>query len=103
MRKLEFTLHWIHDILERANMRWPKITRDDKEIPGEIDVRAQMYAGQDLYLSEGHDYWSVFIMDETTFTYAIGPTHMSCPINQERATNMGIAIRIGKRMGSVGH
>jgi hypothetical protein len=48
-----------------------------------------MKIGQDLYLSEGHGNWSVFNMDETAFTYAIGSTHMFCPMNQEQAANMG--------------
>ena len=90
IQKLEFSAHWISDFLERAQMRRRKITRDDKEIPGEIQVREQMKIGQDLYLSEGHNYWTAFNMDETAFTYAIGPTHMFCPIDQERAMNMGI-------------
>jgi hypothetical protein len=90
IQKLEFSAHWISDFLERAQMRRRKITRDDKEIPGEMEVREQMKIGQDLYLSEGHEYWTAFNMDETAFTYAIGPTHMFCPIDQERAMNMGI-------------
>jgi hypothetical protein len=90
IQKLDFSAHWISDFLERAQMRRRKITRDDKEIPGEMQVRAQMKIGQDLYLSEGHEYWTSFNMDETAFTYAIGPTHMFCPIDQERAINMGI-------------
>ena len=48
--------------------------------------------GQDLILDKKHDESTIFNnMDETAYTWAIGPTHLYVPKNQQRASNLGIA------------
>ena len=47
--------------------------------------------GQDLILEKKDDESTIFNMDETAYTWAIGPTHLYVPSNQQRASNLGIA------------
>ena len=50
-----------------------------------------MRIGQDLYVAHFHDPRTCWNFDETAFTWAIGPSYMYCPGNQQRATNIGIS------------
>ena len=43
-----------------------------------------------MYKDFGHTKYTVINMDETAFTYAIGPEYMYCPKDQSRAQNIGI-------------
>ena len=47
--------------------------------------------GQDLILEKKQDESTIFNMDETAYTWAIGPTHLYVPKKQQRASNLGIA------------
>ena len=76
--------------LNRSGLRKRKITRDDKAIPSVADISAKMKEGQQTYYSFNHSPSSTWNMDETAVTWAIGPTHMYVPKNQQRATNVGI-------------
>ena len=42
-----------------------------------------------MIIEKSHDASTVYNMDETAITYAIGPTHQHIPINQCRAANIG--------------
>ena len=43
-----------------------------------------------MYKDFGHTKDTTINMDETAFTYAIGPEYMYCPPDQQRAQNIGI-------------
>ena len=43
-----------------------------------------------MYRDYGHNKDTTFNMDETAVTYAIGPEHMYCPPDQNRAQHIGI-------------
>jgi len=82
---------WISGFLKRAGMTRRKITREEKEIPSPDEVVRRMKEGQQLYIVNLHSPHTTWNMDETSYTWAIGPTHLFCPISQQRASNMGIA------------
>ena len=87
---LMFSTKWVRMFLNRANMRRRKITTDDKVIPSDEEVERIMKIGQKIYNDFGHTKDTVINMDETAFTYAIGPEHMYCPPDQNRAQNIGV-------------
>ena len=76
--------------MNRANMRRRKITTDDKVVPTDEEITRIMKIGQKMYKDFGHTRDTVINMDETAFTYAIGPEHMYCPPDQNRAQNIGV-------------
>ena len=42
-----------------------------------------------MYLRNDHNPLTCYNFDETAFTYSIGPSHIFCPRDQQRATNIG--------------
>lgn len=91
VQNLHFSSHWVRSLLNRAALRRRKITREDKVIPSVEQIRAILKVGQDLIIAKGHDECTIFNMDETAYTWAIGPTHLYVPGDQQRASNLGIA------------
>ena len=87
---LQFSAKWVKKFLNRANLRRRKITTDDKKIPSDEEIKRIMNIGQKMYRNFGHTKDTVINMDETAFTYAIGPEYMYCPKDQSRAQNIGI-------------
>ena len=87
---LQFTNKWVKSFLTRGGLRRRKITREDKDVPESEEILQFMRIGQKLFIDNQHDENTCFNFDETAFTWAIGPTHVYCPINQQRATNIGI-------------
>ena len=85
-----FSSKWVRKFLNRANMRRRKITTDDKVVPTDEEITRIMKIGQKMYKDFGHTRDTVINMDETAFTYAIGPEHMYCPPDQNRAQNIGV-------------
>lgn len=85
LNSLIFSTKWVRTFLNRANMRRRKITTDDKVIPSDEEVERIMKIGQKIYKDFGHTKDTVINMDETAFTYAIGPEHMYCSPDQNRA------------------
>jgi hypothetical protein len=77
--------------LKRGGLSRRKITREDKVVPNDDVVTTTLTVGQDLYILNRHDPRSCWNFDETAFTWAIGPSYMYCPGNQQRATNIGIS------------
>ena len=71
-------------------MRRRKITTDDKNVPSDEEITRIMNIGQTMYRDFGHSKKTTINMDETAFTYAIGPEYMYCPTDQSRAQNIGI-------------
>ena len=71
-------------------MRRRKITTDDKNVPSDEEIKRIMEIGQTMYKDFGHTRDTTINMDETAFTYAIGPEYMYCPPDQQRAQNIGI-------------
>ena len=90
VKNLLFSSTWIKGLLTRANMRRRKITTEDKKIPSEEEILRIMSIGQDMYRDFGHSPQTVLNMDETAFSYAIGPEYMYCPPDQSRAQHLGI-------------
>lgn len=79
VNSLMFSSKWVRKFLNRANMRRRKITTDDKVIPTNEEIRRITNIGQQMYKDFGHTKDTVINMDETAFTYAIGPEHIYCP------------------------
>lgn len=77
--------------LRRCGLRRRKITREDKKTPTDKEIERILKIGQDIYVSKGHNADTCFNFEETAFTYAVGPTHIFCPGDQQRATNLGIS------------
>ena len=82
------------NFLKRGGVSRRKITRDDKDVPTEEEVKGILKIGQDMYLQNDHNPLTCYNFDETAFTYSIGPSHMFCPRDQQRATNIGISNAI---------
>ena len=73
---------------------WTQKEKDNsgrKKIPTDEEIERILKIGQDIYVSKGHNADTCFNFDETAFTYAVGPTHIFCPGDQQRATNLGIS------------
>lgn len=79
IKKLEFSSRWVRKFLTRANMRRRKITTDDKNVPSDEEITRIMNIGQNICKDFGHTKDTTINMDETAFTYAIGPEYMYCP------------------------
>ena len=91
IRALHFSHKWINSFTKRGGLSRRKITRDDKVIPSDEEIQYIMGKGQDMYFKNEHTPSTTYNFDETAFTWAIGPTHIFCPKNQQRATNIGIS------------
>ena len=87
---LQFTNKWVKSFLSRGGLTRRKITREDKDVPDSEEILQVMKIGQKLFIDNGHDENTCYNFDETAFTWAIGPTHIYCPKDQQRATNIGI-------------
>lgn len=87
---LKFSPHWVRGFLTRANMRRRKITTDDKDMPEISEVERIMGIGQKMISDHGYAPRQILNMDETAFTYAIGPEYIYCPTDQSRAQNVGV-------------
>ena len=88
---MKFTNKRIKSFLLRGRLTRRKITREDKEVPTHEEIAHTLSIGQEVLVKNGHTAQSCYNFDETAFTWAIGPTHVYCPINQARATNIGIS------------
>jgi hypothetical protein len=71
--------------------RWSIKAKKDKFVPDDDVVKNTLKIGQEHYLSNFHNPRTCWHFDETAFTWAIGPSYMYCPGNQQRATNIGIS------------
>lgn len=87
---LVFSPHWVRSFLTRANMRRRKITTEDKKVPDNEEVIRIMKIGQDLIREFNYEAKHILNMDETAFTYAIGPEYIYVPKDQSRAQNIGV-------------
>lgn len=90
-KNLKFSNKWVKAFLKRGGLSRRKITREDKLVPDDDVVKNTLKIGQELYLSNFHNPRTCWNFDETAFTWAIGPSYMYCPGNQQRATNIGIS------------
>lgn len=90
VKDLVFSSHWVKCFLNRAQMRRRKITTEDKKIPDEDEVIRIMKIGQDLIREFKYEAKHILNMDETAFTYAIGPEYIYVPVDQSRAQNIGV-------------
>lgn len=88
---LVFSNKWVQSFLKRGGVSRRKITSDDKNLPTDAEVRNILKIGQNMYIEKGHEPHTCYNFDETAFTYSIGPTHIFCPTDQQRATNIGIS------------
>ena len=68
-----------------------KITKEDKNVPTPEEIKRILGIGQNIYIEKGHRPETCFNFDETAVTYAIGPTHVYCPKDQDRATHVGVS------------
>lgn len=89
--ELQFSHKWSRAFLKRGGLTRRKITKEDKNVPDDEEIAYVLDIGQQLYIDNGHDATTTFNFDGTAFTWAIGPTHIFCPADQKRATNIGIS------------
>ena len=88
---MEFSNKWVKKFLVRAKMYRRKITKEDKNVPTPEEIKRILGIGQDMYVQKDHRPETCFNFDETAVTYAIGPTHVYCPKDQDRATHLGVS------------
>lgn len=91
INKLVFSNKWVKKFLKRGGVSRRKITSDDKDVPAAEEINRILKIGQDMYINKGHEPNTSYNFDETAFTYSIGPSHVFCPGDQQRATNIGIS------------
>ena len=91
VQNLMFSNKCVKAFLDRGGLTRRKITREDKDIPDDNVVSNTLKIGQDLYVQNQHSPRTCWNFDETAFTWAIGPSYMYCPGNQQRASNIGIS------------
>ena len=84
IKSLIFTQKWVSAFIKRGGLSRRKITRDDKDIPRDEEIKTVLGIGQQLYIENNHDARTTYNFDETAFTWAIGPTHIFCPKNQQK-------------------
>ena len=87
---LQFTNKWVKAFLNRGGLTRRKITRDDKEVPGDEEIAQILGIGQALFLANGHNELTCVNFDETAYTWGLAPIHSYCPKDQQRATNIGV-------------
>ena len=87
---LQFTNKWVKAFLNRGGLTRRKITRDDKDVPGDDEIAKILGVGQKLLLENRHDEHTCYNFDETAYTWGLAPIHSYCPKDQQRATNIGI-------------
>ena len=90
VNNLALSSNWVSKFLRRANMRRRTITTEDKKIPSVDEIVRIMRIGQDMYKEFDHSPETVINMDETGYCYALGPKHLYCPPNQDRAQHLGV-------------
>lgn len=91
VKNLKFSNKWVKSFLERGGLTRRKITREDRDVPDDDVVSSTLRIGQQIYERNRHSPRTCFNFDETAFTWAIGPSYMYCPGNQQRASNIGIS------------
>ena len=91
VQKLKFSNKWVRNFLLRCKMYRRKITKEDKNVPSPEEIQRVLEVGQQLYTNNEHRPETCYNFDETAVTYAIGPTHIFCPRNQDRATHTGVS------------
>lgn len=91
IKNMKFTNKWIKSFCLRGGVTRRKVTREDKEVSSDEEISSVLSIGQQKFVENSHTAGSCYNFDETVFTWAIGPTHAYCPINQARATNIGIS------------
>ena len=69
IKNLIFSNKWVKGFLNRGGVSRRKITRDDKDVPSDTDIRRVLKIGQDLYINKGHTPNTCYNFDETAFTY----------------------------------
>jgi hypothetical protein len=95
VQALQFSNKWVQAFLKRNHFKRIKITAELKERPSEADIRLKMQVGQDFYIKNHLGPSCTWNMDETAFTYAIGPTHLFVPHNQRRGQqSANVKLRI---------
>jgi hypothetical protein len=95
IQALKFSDGWITEFLRRANFRRRKITTETKSLPTVEEVAEIMGRGQVQFIASEHTIYTVYNMDETAYTYAIGPTHLFCPASAYRAaTPIGSSTKL---------
>ena len=75
VQDFQFSNKWVRGFLNREKMRKRRITSVEKEIPSVNEVRQQMSIGQSLIICLMLLAYQIWNMDETAFTWAIGPQH----------------------------
>ena len=91
VNNLKFSNKWVKAFLKRGGLSRRKITREDKAVPHDDVIANTLKIGQDMYIRNNHNPRTCWNFDETAFTWAIGPSYMYCPGNQQRAMNIGIS------------
>ena len=81
---------WVRTLLNRANLRRRNVTTEDKKTPTDEEIKRILLIGQDMYRRYEHNKNTTCNIDETAFIYAIGPEHMYCLPDQNRAQHIGI-------------
>ena len=85
VQKLKFSPHWVFRFLQRQRVRRRKITSVQKEIPDEKDVQSAMAIGQALINEKSFSAAQIWNMDETGYTWAIGPEYAYVGTDARRA------------------
>ena len=88
---MEFSNKWVKKFLVRAKMYRRKITKEDKNVPTPEEIKRILGIGQDMYVQKDLRPDTCFNFHEIAVTYAIGPTHVYCPKDQDRATHLGVS------------
>ena len=88
---MEFSNKWMKKFLVNAKLYRIIIRKEDKNVSTPEEVKRILGIGQDMYVQKDHRPETCFNFDETAVTYAIGPTHVYCPKDQDRATRLGVS------------
>ena len=88
IQALQFSQNWIKGMLNRAQLRRRKVTTEEKKRPPVEEIIRILGIGQNLIIEKGYDSRTIYNMDETAVTYAIGPTHQYVPKDQCRAASV---------------
>lgn len=84
--KLKLSDHWVHGMLERQALTRRRITTETKPMPSDEHINQIMQVGQGMIKQHNIPLNKIWNMDETGFTWTIGPQYMYVPKHQIRAT-----------------
>jgi hypothetical protein len=88
IQALKFSNRWCHNVLVRHGLFRRRCTRKFLKLPTPEEIKTIMEKNQSIYFTGGYTPGTTINMDETAYTYAIGPKYAFVPKDSERGESL---------------